>query len=488
MPEKPNILFIMTDQQRFDCLGANGNPLIQTPNLDKLAERSANLQGMFVQAPVCVPSRITFFTGRYPHSHRNRVNNTPLNGHEELMPKYLKDAGYATGVVGKLHFHPPAAGEARQRGFDIVHLHDSGRKCDEFSGYVKWRRINDPHTQIHYTDVVQDAADGENPYRSVLPDEFTETSWVGMQTRAVLEDLASADKPFFLFSSFFKPHEPFVVPAPFDDMYNDVEIPLPRETTIEEIRKLPEPVQVLALRGGPRSIEVRDRLQWMYRSYYGSVSHIDREVGLILDTLESTGQADNTIVIFVSDHGDQLREHGVAGKNVFFEASIRVPFLLSFGDRIQPGVYSQLVETTDVLPTVFELAGLDEPRHCQGQSFAPLVCDRGRPYEERDVVFCENIIPEVITAGRLDFRFEKRKGVGGIRHPDAKMVRSRRWKLNYYPGHGGELYDLENDPHEETNLYEDPRHADTVREMKDRLLDWMITSDETEQIAERWLI
>jgi arylsulfatase A-like enzyme len=117
---KPNILFIMTDQQRFDALGANGNSIIKTPNLDRFAAEAANLQSAFVQAPVCVPSRATFFTGRYPHSHKHRVNYTPLNDGEVLMQEYLQKAGYQTGSIGKLHYYPPTAEKARRTGFDRV--------------------------------------------------------------------------------------------------------------------------------------------------------------------------------------------------------------------------------------------------------------------------------------------------------------------------------------------------------------------------------
>jgi hypothetical protein len=121
----PDILFIMTDQQRWDCVGANGNKLIRTPNLDRLAARGANFTHAFVSSPVCVPSRISFFTGRYAHSHRNRVNYTPLDRREVLMQARLKGAGYRTGVVGKLHYHPPTRDEAIRTGFDLVELHDA---------------------------------------------------------------------------------------------------------------------------------------------------------------------------------------------------------------------------------------------------------------------------------------------------------------------------------------------------------------------------
>jgi len=249
---------------------------------------------------------------------------------------------------------------------------------------------------------------------------------------------------------------------------------------LAEIEKLPLPVRKQILRGKPVYGMDRGRLQWIYRSYYGGVSMIDREVGLILEELERSGQASNTILVFTTDHGDQLLEHGLEGKNVFFEASVRVPFLLCYPEKIKAGLRQELVEMVDVLPTLLELCGIAVPSTIQGRS----VMSSGK----REFAFAENVIPEVINSGSLDMPYAPGKGVGGIVHPDAKMIRTERWKYNHYPGHGGELYDLRNDPGEERNLYQDAAHRETVRELKDRLLDFLIVADETDQIAPRWLL
>ena len=145
----------------------------------------------------------------------------------------------------------------------------------------------------------------------------------------------------------------------------------------------------------------------MYRSYYGAISHIDREVGLILDALDDAGVADDTIVVFSSDHGDQMLEHGLMGKNCFFEASIRVPFIVRFPGRVEPGRYEELVESVDLLPTLFELAGLPEPYSSQGRSLVSLISETGEEFVPSEAVFCENVIPEVITGGRIEFEFIK---------------------------------------------------------------------------------
>jgi arylsulfatase A-like enzyme len=470
---KPNVLFLMTDQHRFDALGANGNRLIRTPNLDKLASGGVNFSRAFVQSPVCVPSRISYFIGRYPHAHKNRVNYTPADPREVLLQRRFKDAGYRTGVVGKLHYYPPSAEHARSTGWDEALLHDGVGSTDAWSDYVKWRGGARDYNA---------AAKGDNPFRGATPDELTPTTWTGGESVAMLRRMASRPEPFFLHVSFFKPHAPHTVPPPFDEMYAGIDIPLPPPVSLAEIQRLPLPVQRQILRGARPAYDMdRRRLQWIYRSYYGAVTQIDREVGRILDELDRSGKASNTIVVFGTDHGDQLLEHGLEGKNLFFEASVHVPFVVRYPARVRPGASDELVEMVDVAPTLLELCGIAIPNQCHGR---PLFADHTR----REAVFSENIIPEVITGGALDMHYEPGKGVGGIQHPDAKMVRTARWKLNHYPGHGGELYDLASDPGETRNLFADPAHRTVVAEMKERLLDWMITADEKEQIAPRWLL
>lgn len=486
----PNILFIMTDQHRWDCLGANGNRLIKTPHLDRLAARSANFAHAYVQSPVCVPSRISFFTGRYAHAHKNRVNYTPLDRSETLLQARLKAAGYRTAVVGKLHYFPPTAEEAMRTGFDIAEVHDGNVATDRWSAYVKWRQEHDPRKTQNYRALAKDIAPGKNPFRAAIATEFSETAWTGLRTRHHLEELARSGRPFFLHASFWKPHSPFDVCPPYDSLYDDVNIPLPELVTVEDVRRLlPEPLQKLALRSGKiEGAADREQLQWIYRSYYGAISHVDHEIGEILATLERTGQAQNTLIVFSTDHGDQLLEHGIMGKNCFFESSVRVPLLVSLPGRVKAARYTELIETVDVLPTLLEMIGVPEPREVQGRSFAPLIAATGRRYEPRDAVFSENIIPEVITGGRLNLSFEKGRGVDGVRHPDAKMVRTNRWKYSYYPAGYAELYDLDADPGERLNLAGRPESRAIEGEMKDRLLHWLTTASETDQIAPRWLV
>lgn len=489
---RPNILILLADQFRWDCLGANGNRYVKTPNLDRLAADGANLTNAYVQAAVCVPSRISLLTGRYPHSHKNRVNYTPCDPREVMMQRILSTHGYQTGSVGKLHFYPPTAERARSTGFDEVFLDDGVASTDPYSDWVRWRKLHDPHPERNFEAPDKDVAAGKNPLRTSVLYEFTPTFWTGMQTVQLLRRFAASPKPFFLHSSFFKPHSPYVVPKPYDTMYDGVEIPLPPAVTLDDIRKLPLPVQKQIARSPSYDLD-RARLQWIYRNYYASVSMVDHEIGLILEELERLGKADNTIIVFATDHGDQMGEHGLLQKNVLFEGSVHIPLVLRFPRQIVAGRYNQLIAAVDVLPTLLELCGLSVPEDVQGQSFASLVTGQADRYTPRDAVFCENIIPEVMAppaqkgTGKY-WPFVPGQGVDGILHPDAKMVRTKRWKLHDYPTCDGELYDLENDPAESQNRWSDPSCAEVVHTLRNAILNWLITADQNDQIAPYWLV
>jgi arylsulfatase len=483
--QRPNILFIMTDQQRWDCVAVNGNKIIKTPNLDRLAARGANFTHAFVASPVCVPSRISFFTGRYAHSHRNRVNYTPLDRSEVLMQARFKAAGYRTAGVGKLHYYPPNRDEALRTGFDTIELHDGSPITDLWSDYIRWQRANDPQKLMNHRALAKHIAPGKNPFRAAIEVKFTDTAWTGERSRSVLGSLVKNEAPFFYYVSFWKPHSPYEVSAPYDSLYDDVEIPIPATVSLETVKNLPLPVQKLVMRNGGPKLD-HERIEWAYRSYYATITHVDHEIGLLLDALEASGKAANTLIVFSSDHGDQLFEHAITDKNCFFDSSVRVPFMVSLPGRIKSAQYDQLIETVDLLPTLLDFAGLPEPTEVQGRSFAPLIADMGHTYVPHTEVFSENIIPEVITSGKLDMPFEKGQGVGGILHPDAKMVRTERWKYCYYPAGYAELYDLHVDPLETKNLAGQADRREVEFDLRTRLLNWLINSEETDQIQNRW--
>lgn len=219
--------------------------------------------------------------------------------------------------MGKLHYWPGTNEHAKSTGFDFVQLDDGDSADGQVFGLCGVAAAEQSQAQlVHYNATEKGKG---NPFRAKIDRQFTPTAWTGLETRRLLREMAAGAAPFFLFSSFFKPHAPYTVPAPFDAMYNDLEIPLPRQVDMDYIRSLPAPVQRMILRFQPAYQTDRTLLQWMWRSYYAGVTMLDEEVGLILDKLEKTGKAGNTAVLALSDHREPDAEHGLFGKNVFFE-------------------------------------------------------------------------------------------------------------------------------------------------------------------------
>lgn len=215
---RPNILFIMTDQHRWDCIGANGNELIKTPNIDRLASEGANFTHFFVQAPVCVPSHVSFFTGRYPHSHQNRVNYTPLDRSEELMQSRLRNAGYATASVGKLHYYPPTVAEAKRTGFDSVEIHDATPALDRFSDYIAWREKNDPQASRPHRTLAKNIPEEKNHFR--------QEASPGSDTGFGIQLASVVGLPTRLCTSVFN------APEPFSDYLNSLRFGTPERRSV----------------------------------------------------------------------------------------------------------------------------------------------------------------------------------------------------------------------------------------------------------------
>jgi hypothetical protein len=363
--------------------------------------------------------------------------------------------------------------------------YDSASFTDEWSDYVKWRQENDPQKDLNYRAVAKNIAPGKNPFRAALDAQFTDTAWTGLRARHWLGELARGSRPFFLHVSFWKPHSPYEVAAPYDALYDSVEIPIPDTASGDAAQNLPPPLRTLALRNGGLKLN-RERMQWAYRSYYGSITHVDHEIGLLLDALDASAQRQTRSSSLAPTTATSF-SNTVSRTRTAFEPSVQRAVHGSPAWAHQAGATTSSSDGR-FTPDAFEFIGLPEPREVQGRSFAPLIADMGRTYEPHDAVFSEIIIPEVITSGRLDMPFEKGKGVAGTRHPDAKMVRTTRWKYCYYPDCYAELYDLQADPQERTNLAGRVEMRELEFDLRTRLLNWMINSTEADQIADRWLL
>ncbi|MEP7327767.1 MAG: sulfatase-like hydrolase/transferase [Betaproteobacteria bacterium] len=459
---RPNILWYCADQQRYDTIRALGQDHIETPQLDALCAQGVAFRRAYTQSPVCTPARATFLTGRYPAAHQvHRNGNAYFPPHEKLITRMLADAGYDCGLVGKLHLSASKYFEVRPddgyRAFYWSHhpTPDATRGHD-YDTWLRQEKKVDPvalYAPINYF-----CGPG-------VPAELHQTTWCSeMAIRFITEH---RDGPWMLSVNPFDPHAPFDAPPEYLAKVRAADLPLPlfRESDLvrqpafaaidqqtkvaidPRIRKHVAPVAA----GDHDAIASRppddyDALE-VKANYYAMIMLIDDQLGRIVDTLRDTGQLVDTIIVYMSDHGEMLGDHGLILKGCrFFEGLVHVPLIVSWPEHVMHGVISNaLVETIDVAPTLLAAAGLPIPDSMQGRSLLPLLTGQTDPHRHRSHVVCEYF-----------------DAMGG--HPDhthGTMVFDGRFKSVVYHGHAiGELYDLEHDPGEFDNLWDQPAHRE----------------------------
>lgn len=394
--KRPNILLIYTDQQRWDAMGVNGNSDVQTPHLDRLANESVNFDHYFVQNPVCMPSRASFLTGQYPSTLGITHMGVPVPEDFVTLPKMLRNSGYCSANIGKLHFLPHANRDHREvhpdYGFDQLEISDEPGPYED--AYRAWVQKEAPD-QLDYLSVglppsaqdwykmmrVKDSVkhpDERFPKHPIAfpgDENYTHTAWVAHRSIQYLKERAQDGRSFLCIAGIYSPHSPWVAPKRFLDLYDPEKMTLPTF-----------PPEVDAQRKADHYDDAELRLA--RQGYYGMVSEVDHHVGQMLDVLDETGLAEDTIVVFTSDHGEWLGEHLKYGKGYpGHDCVSRVPLLM----RV-PGVQggrrvSHLVEGVDVVPTLLEACGAPVPPHLQGQSLMPLV--KGSDQAVKDVALME---------------------------------------------------------------------------------------------------
>lgn len=418
--KKPNILLITTDQQRYDTICAMGYDFMKTPNLDRLAEEGCCYPYAYSSNPVCMAARHNIVTGlpaKYHGFDDNYFEENPKTIPYDIptMPQLLSDAGYDTIAIGKMHFQPCR----RYNGFTKMELMEEiprHLEDDEYTMYLKengYGHLQSPHGVRHLLYML--------PQRSLIDEEHHGSSWVAQRSIHHMKENAG-NRPFFMWSSFIAPHPPFDVPEKWADLYKGQEMPSIKvsKTPITEIAE------------GKSYIADYPNEAYLQRArelYYASISFVDYNIGKIIQQLKDMGEYDNTLIIFTSDHGEMLGDHGTYQKMLPYEGSSRIPFIMRYPERLEAGsVDNRFVDINDILPTVLDVAGVEYPKPeiLPGES---IFIKNG--FKDREVQYVEHS--------------------HGCRR--WASLRNSKYKYTYYYGGGKEeLFDMENDSDETTNL------------------------------------
>ncbi len=488
--KKPNFLFIITDQQRADTLGCYGGRAVATPNIDRIAASGWRAENFIVASPICMPNRSTLMTGRMPSAHGVRHNGIPLKLTDMTFVEALRRAGWRTAHTGKSHLQnmtgrpaqypvdpvqkaladiePWDDGRYDQEsisawrtkpghdvdlpfyGFDTVHL--TVEHGDEIEGhYRRWLGAARPDaTALMGAEHAQPTPDYHlsrchQGWRTRVPAELSSTAYTAQKTIECMESFARAEQPFFIHCSFADPHHPLAVPGQYWDRYRPDDMTLPRSFSAPH-HGLPPTVQWLyeqraagiAVKNTPALFAASEREAREFLALsYGSIAQIDDAVGRMLARLDALGIADNTVVVFTSDHGDFFGDHQLLLKGpIHYKGILRPPFL--WRDPLGPkGVAGDLCGTLDIAPTILERAGVTPWYGMQGASMLPLMSGRGW---QRDAMLVEE------EGQRVYLGFDRRVRM-------RSLVTARHRISVYDNASWGELYDLAEDPDELRNLW-----------------------------------
>jgi len=471
--EQPNILVIMTDQQRYDSLGCYGCAAVHTPNLDRLASEGVVFEHCYVNSTLCTPSRASMLTGKHLPGHGVYRLHDVLPEDEILISKRLQQSGYTTALIGKLHVSGRAY-EAKTRhpndGFDVYEwCMDPRLYLDSpLNAYARWLDERDPA----FGQLMRDKA--RRPRH--IPYEYHVTHWAAERTIDFIEKWTE-EKPFFCLMSNFDPHSPYDDhPLEMRDLIDPSKIPDPVTVPGETSSKPLGIRREYERRGSFRGLSPED-IREMRLGYYTSIALLDLEIGRVLEALERKGIVENTLVIFVSDHGDMLGDHELFTKGAFFyDPCVRVPLIIRWPARLRGGTrVGTLVQPHDLAATILTAAGYttDELASLMPESQDLIPVAAGREPGVRDYAIC-------------CFR-NSGYGDGEIYFDPplhATMIRDEKYKLSVYhdlQGMGthseGLLYDMEKDKLELHDLWNDPAHQEIKMRLLQRLLDW-VTSQE----------
>ncbi len=477
--QRPNILFIMCDQLAAGALSCYGGP-VHTPNIDRLAKEGIRFTQATCVTPFCSPTRASIITGRYPHAHGIVLNCAPrrqegIHSHDITTEKILSDADYITHHYGKWHLEGdklPYYPDMFRPGFEYVEkmqpVFDKVRKGGP-STYMNWYKWPlpveiDPRFQ-KAVDALGDLWKDKNYAEFItkmgklrLPLSQCYDVQIADLTCKRLNALRFSSKPFMITCSFNWPHDPNVVPSPYYEMFDPDEIKLPANRHVREERFEKNWSREIIRDLGERG------MREFLRIYYGMVKLIDDQVGRVLESLEETGRMDDTVIVFTSDHGDMMGGHGMVWKstNSFYEEVTRVPLMIRYPKKFRPQVSDIATDSTDLMPTLLELAGKSIPPSVQGQNLVPFLTGQKNTSQARQFTFSERV--RANPQG-------KRKVL-----PDTKgsfMIRGKGFKLVRYENGQEYLYNLKNDPGETKGWADYPAYQAIRKELSTELDNWL---------------
>ena len=447
-PGAPNLLILIGDDHAGGTLGIDGDPRRATPNLDRLARQGVRFERAFCNAPVCTASRQSFITGRLPHAVGVTLLTTPLPDAAVTLGHRLAEKGYDTAAYGKMHFNGPGHhGFAERvdvrewREFLDTHPPEGGNQRPP------WRPFQDP-AAVWLNAACQPAG---------LPEAAMESTYFADRAGGFFRD--HRDTPFALVVGFYDPHSPYRFPRGWEGRYKPADFPAP-EVSDADRREQPEVFKTLT----------PDDARGIQAAYFTSLSFLDRQIGKVLDALDESGLAENTIVVYLGDNGYMLGQHGRFEKHGFYEPAIRVPLLVRWpGHLPRDRNVTAMVELVDLLPTLLELLEIPRPEGLHGRSLVPLLKGEGGAASVgRDVVFGEYLENEEAMV-----RSERYKLIVGT----GKRARQDGYKTDHpLPGPYERLFDLKEDPGETTDLGGEPEQAGVEDDLRHRLFERLSTT------------
>ncbi|MEM7028930.1 MAG: sulfatase-like hydrolase/transferase [Chloroflexota bacterium] len=461
--QKPNILFLFSDQHRHDALSCYGAPICRTPHMDSLAETGMRFTHAFTPTSLCSPARAALLTGLYPHNNGQLANMGNFNGvfDKQMLdatgyPELLTQAGYSTNYIGKWHL--PKQGDTDFWHFDQWHTETEYAEEKAALGLGTDRS----------KEVRRLEWGGTAPFcgQSILPAEHLQEAWCADKTIELLQAQAENDQPFMIFTSFFGPHFPYAVPAPYDTMYDAEQVE--RWINFDEtFENKPYIQQREMLRWNASHLTWPD-WQKVIAHYWGYCTYIDDQIGRILTALNKSGLAENTIVIYSSDHGDMTGSHRLFNKGMYmYDEIYRIPLMVRWPGVTQPGgVCDDFVSLIDLMPTMLDAGQAQTPSTLDARSLRPLL--QGNTVGDwPDDIYAE-------FHGYESTLFSQR------------MVRTKSWKFIYNPGAEDELYDVASDPGELRNLVDEVGYKHVLRRMKARLVTWLDRTSDTIAEDDDW--